>query len=167
MIIDTPHQEILRASCFRGGSIAWCVYSKHNRKLRLRDVITREGKSERTIARDVERGHLPAPHYDETGHRWWFEWELDANDKRIMSLGLGRGTGHHHQHQSGAKPSRASPLASVRRLSHEKRAPGVAPGRCIIRRFGKEKEAECAKTLAGLPPRRKRNRARLRLDASS
>ena len=63
--------------------------SNHNRKLRLRDVIEREGKSERTIARDVERGHLPAPHYDETGHRFWYEHDLDANDRRVEALKLG------------------------------------------------------------------------------
>ena len=32
---------------------------------------------------------MPPPHYDEAGIRFWFEHELDANDRRIAALNLG------------------------------------------------------------------------------
>ena len=62
---------------------------RSKRKLRLRDVMAREGKSERTIARDIERNRCPKPHYDEAGIRWWWESEWDANDRRLAALNLG------------------------------------------------------------------------------
>ena len=58
-------------------------------KLRIRAVVEREGKSARTIARDIEMGRFPPPHYDEAGVRFWWGAELDANDRRVEALRLG------------------------------------------------------------------------------
>ena len=62
---------------------------RSNRKLWLADVIRREGTSESDIARGIKSHRYPKPHYSETGRRFWWEWEWDANDKRIAALKLG------------------------------------------------------------------------------
>lgn len=59
------------------------------RKLWLADVIRREGTSESDIARGVRDKRYPKPHYNETGRRFWFEYEWDANDRRLVALKLG------------------------------------------------------------------------------
>jgi len=88
--------------------------------------MAREGKSERTIARDIERGRFPVPFYDENGTRFWWERQLDANDKRIAALRLGPKTRPPAPTASSLRKAIKKRIAAVQRRVKAERV-GASP----------------------------------------